>query len=353
MRIKVALLEKDEAYLKRIVSVFTTRYQNDLEIYSFTEYEVALKTVVDAKIEVLIASDAFEINTEEIPKRCVLAYFTDNAEVEDVNGVHAIGRYQKADLIYRQILSLYAENAANVSKMKVGNGDCKFVAFASPAGGVGTSVAAAAFAMHCAQTGKKTLYLCLEDFGTADNFFADAGQFTMSEIIYALKSKKANLALKLESSVKRDASGVYFFSAAPLVLDMLELTSEEILRLMSELGISGGYEYIVLDLDFRMDKKAMEIYGQADKIVMVSDGSALANSKMIRLRQALATLEETKDLDILRKSVLLYNRFANSTGKRLDNFEMECCGGLSRVETPSVSELVKHLSSNGVWDSLM
>lgn len=353
MRIKVALLEKDEAYLKRIVSVFGTRYEDELEIYSFTEYEVAIKTIADAKIDVLVVSDSFAVEEDDIPKRCAYAYLVESQEIEDINGIRAIGKYQKADLIFRQILSLYAENAAVSSKLRTKDSDCKMIAFASPAGGVGTSVAAVAFAQHCASLNKKVIYINLEDFGAADVFFSDEGQFTISEVIYALKSKKANLSLKLESSVKRDAKGVYFFSAPALALDLMEMTTEEILRMLTELMVSGGYDYIAIDLGFDLDSKTLEIYDQIDKVVFVSDGSVLANSKIVRMKNALEVLEQNKDIDIIRKSVILYNRFSNSTGMQVEDIGIPCCGGIARVETPLLGELIGHLAEKALWNDLM
>lgn len=66
--------------------------------------------------------------------------------------------------------------------------------------------------------------------------------FDMSDIIFALKSKKANLAMKLESCVKQDGSGVYFYSQSKIALDMHELNSEDIMRLLSELKLYGEYD---------------------------------------------------------------------------------------------------------------
>lgn len=37
MKIKLAILDKDTAYLQRIVSVFNNKYADKLEIYSFTD----------------------------------------------------------------------------------------------------------------------------------------------------------------------------------------------------------------------------------------------------------------------------------------------------------------------------
>ena len=52
MKIKLAILEKDQSYLNRIVSVFGTKYADKFQIYSFTDMDVAFSTLETAKIEV-------------------------------------------------------------------------------------------------------------------------------------------------------------------------------------------------------------------------------------------------------------------------------------------------------------
>ena len=238
MKIRLAILESDEGYLNRIVAVFNTKYSDKFEIYSFTDVENALQTLSTAKIDVFVVNESIEIDTTRIPKRCGFAYFVDSADVELLNNQPTICRFQRAELIYKQILSIYAENAGNYKELKITDEGCKVIAFASPSGGVGCTTMAAACALHYAAQGRKALFLSLEVFGSSDDFFSGEGQFDMSDVIYALKTRRANLAMKLESCVKQDPRGVYFFSKAKLALDMLELTQQEILRLISELRIS-------------------------------------------------------------------------------------------------------------------
>ena len=111
MKIKLAILEKDRSYLSRVVTAFGTKYAEKLEIYSFTDPDVALATLNSAKIDVLLASDAFEIDAQKLPNRCAFAYLIDSMGIESYNDQRAICKFQKADLIYKQILSIYSENA--------------------------------------------------------------------------------------------------------------------------------------------------------------------------------------------------------------------------------------------------
>ena len=193
MKIKLAILEKDRSYLTRIVSAFGTKYSDKFEIYSFTDPEVALGTLNSAKIDVLLSSDAFEIDASKLPNRCAFAYLVDSMGIDLLNDQRAICKFQKADLIYKQILSIYSEKAASITGFKMTGDEVKMIVFCSASGGAGSSTMAAACAAHFAAKNQKVLYLNLEKFGASDVFFSGQGQFDMSDIIFALKSKKTNL----------------------------------------------------------------------------------------------------------------------------------------------------------------
>ena len=353
MKIKVAILDKDQNYLSRIASVFGTKYADKFELYSFSDVSVALATLENARIDVLVASDAFEIDVNLLPKRCGFAYFVDSPDVETVHDQRAICKFQKADLIYKQILSIYSENAGSISGLKLGDDSGRLIVFASPCGGVGTSCMAAACALRFAAQGKKTLYLNLEKYGSSDVFFSAEGQFDMSDIVFALKSKRANLSLKLESCVKQDMRGVYFYSQSKLALDMLELGWEDVLRLISELKLSGSYDCIILDCDFELAEGARSILRQTDAIVWVGDGSAISNTKIFRAYQALTILEQQEDSPLTNRICLIYNKFSNKTSTTIDSVEIKNVGGAPRYEHATTDQILSRLAELLVFDKIV
>lgn len=352
MKIKLAVLEKDASYLNRFINVFSTKYAEKMEVYSFTDKDVAVTALDSNRIDVFIASDFFEIDVNEIPKRCSFAYFVDSPNVEMLNDQPAICKFQKIDLIYKQILNLYSENAGNISNLHMNNDACKIIAFGSPAGGTGSSTMAAACAIHFAMQGRKTLYLNLEKFGYADEFFNAEGQFDMSDIIFALKSKKTNLSMKLESCVKQDVNGVFFYSKSKNALDMLELNASEIVHMLTQLKILGMYEYVILDMDFGLDRETMEIYKQAHEIVWVSDGSPISNDKLIRAYQALATMEMSAENPLIRRTSVMYNRFHKDKGQILQDVDMNMLGGAPCIRYDAVGQLLNELAKSTIFDKL-
>ena len=154
MKIKLAILEKDSVYLSRIVSVFGSKYADKFEIYSFTDQAVALSNLNGAKIDVLIASDSFEIDVAKLPARCGFAYLVDSIDIDTVNDQRAICKFQKADLIYKQIISVYSEKASSITGFKMNSDEGKVIVFCSPSGGVGCSTAAAAASSYFRRTSR-------------------------------------------------------------------------------------------------------------------------------------------------------------------------------------------------------
>ena len=353
MKIKVAILDKDINYINRMAAAFSIKYSDKMEIYSFTEYEGVIKVLEDNKIDVLVASDEFDINEKELPRKCGFAYFVEVNNVESVKGQAAIFKFQKADLIYKQILSLYSEKASDISGIRLGDDNCKTVAFISPAGGTGASTMAAAYATACSKMKKKALYLNFETLGSSDIFFHAEGQFDMSDIIYALNSKKTNISLKIESCVKQDAEGVYFFSRPKTALDIMEMNADEKLHLLSELQLAGTYDYIIIDMEFGLGKENLEILSHMHSIVLVSDGTEISNTKTLRAWEALNILEQSMDVSITGRIAVIYNKFSNKSGTVIENEQLKGLSGAPRFEHATAKQIVSQISTMNMFEKLL
>ena len=353
MKIKLALLDRDQNYLTRIVSVFNTKYYDKFEVYSFTDLTMAVSALESSRIDLLVASESFDVDVSSLPKRCGFAYLVDSPDVEIFNDQRAICKFQKVDLIYKQILSVYSETAGNISGLKMDADSAKIVVFNSVSGGTGSSSMAAAYSVHLSMNGKKALYLNLEKFGSSDVFFSGEGQFDMSDIIFAVKSKKANLALKLESCIKQDQRGVYFYSHPKIALDMFEMNRDEIIRLISELKLTGSYDYIVIDMDFSIDRDSIEVLKMAHSIVWVGDGSEISNGKIFSAYTALSTIEKSSESSLANRIVLVYNKFSNKTGKAINDIGLKVVGGAPRYEHAINSQVIEQLSKMNFFDKIL
>lgn len=351
MRIKVAILEEDQSYLNRIAAVFNSKYADKLEIYSFTNLKVALTEIMNSKINVLISGDSFDVDVSQLPSSCGFAYFSDSASIETIKEHQTIFKFQKAELIYKEILGIYSEASNYISGIKMDDNVSKVITFVSASGGVGSSTLAASCAVYMAKCGKKVLYLNLEQFGNSNLYFNGEGSYDFGDVIYAIKSKKSNMALKLESTVIQDTTGVYFYAPCKIALDLMELTNEDIKSLINDLKIYGGYDDVILDIDFTFSGNSIEILQQSNNIIFVSDGSEISNSKIERAYKALMVLNEQATRPLLNKLSIFYNRFSSKTGKHA-NIDIHNLGGAPVFAQATNIQVIEQLSNMSFFNEL-
>ena len=354
MRIRLAILDSDKNYLNRLSAAFTNKYADKIQFYSFTDEKMALDSVNTGKIDVFLVNANFLIDVEALSPNCGFAYIVENADIESIRNQLSIGKYQRVDLFYKQILSLFAEKAKIVTGYKMSDASqTKIVSFLSFGGGDGSSTVAAAFSVYATKQGKKVLYLNIEQFGSTEDFFSGEGQFDFSDVIYTIKSKKSNVALKLESCVKQDSSGVHFYSSPKVALDLMELEPAELASLLDELCLSGNYDYIVVDLDFCFSKKILSALAMSSKVVFVDDGTEISNTKFERGYHALKLYEQQNDISVLAKSYLFYNKFSNKISKTIQGLEIPELGGVPKFENATTKQIVEQLVSLADFNKLL
>ena len=352
MKIKVAILTPDIKYLERITNILGTRYSDSLELYSFTDSGIALKTVSNSRINIMFVDTASDADINLVPDNCDFIWLVDQVDIETYRGRKAVCKFQAVDLFYKQILNIYSEHQDEVIK-RYSVGNCKTIAFLPVSGGAGASSLAAAAAINLAQAGNRVLYLNLEKLGSADVFFNGNGSFDLSDVFLALQSKNANLSLKLESCVKQDKSGVYFFSQTKSSLDMFEMSSEHYLRLLAELMNSNMYDIVILDSDFGFDIKSIELFENATRIIWVGDGSETSNAKLLRAYEALQLIEQGRSNSLSERISVIYNKFSNKTCKTLEGIDLKNIAGIPRYEHLSSGKVVESLSKLDVYSQLI
>lgn len=352
MKIRLAVLEKDRIYLSRLAAVFGGKYADKCEMHGFTDPEAALAALEGSGIDVLLASSAFDIDVNAIPKRCGFAYLVESADIDTVRDQTAISKFQMADQIYKQILMVYSDHASSIG-FKMDGDAARTILFSSVSGGVGASTMAAACARHFAAMGKKVMYLSLEKFGSADLFFQGQGQYSMSDVIFAVKGKKPNLNMKLNGYVRQDPTGVRFFSQSPVALDMLELNGEDISLLMETLKRTCDNEYIIVDADFSLDKQSLELMRQMHAVVLVGNGTNASNLKTERAYEALSIMDSSADLPLTKRMSFMYNMVSSQGGNAIACKDLRILGGAPKYNRTEPEHLLGQLQQLDIFDKIL
>ena len=305
-----------------------------------------------SKIDVLLASENFEVDTKALPARCSFAYFVESMGIESFRDKPAICKFQKAELIYKQILSIYSEKATDITGVGINDGSTRIVSFVSASGGVGTTTLAVACAQALVNQGKKVLYINLEQFGDAGLYFSGEGKYTFSDVIFALRSQKSNLTIKLESTVRQDQAGVYYYACPEIALDMLDLRVDDVKRLLTELRISGGYDFVITDSFFRMDEMSLTIWKEVDSVVLVTDGETNGIRKLERMSRAFQEREKGDEALRFDKAMLLYNKYSNKTSKKVEGLEISELGGIQKYEGALARQIAVQIANMTIFNKL-
>lgn len=351
MKICISILEQDENYLKKLTTTLNVKYADKVEIQAFDDVQKALENVKISRPDLFVLSSSFKVDLNLLPVWCTPVYFSDSNDIDSIHGVKAVGKFQKIDTIYRQFLNIYSEQHSDITLKRAGNGRCKCIAFMSPAGGVGTSTMAAAVASFLSKNGKKILYVDLDTYGEMEVFFSGEGQLDMGSIIYELKKGNTNLHLKLESVIKKDISGVYFIQQPKVLMDMMELTEQNMAVFIDELQTALDFEYVILDMDFNLNKEVVEVYQHIDQIILVSDGSEISNRKLQRAREAYKIIDQNSSATLESKISLVYNKFSSKTGQLINDMDM--IGGIPVFQSEKASKIVEQISGMDFLKRLM
>ena len=348
MKIRVAVLDFDMEFLNRLTKIFQRKYADRISLSIYTNEDTSYQNLNDNPVDLVLFEQTVKIKIEKMPDGITAGYLSTMPEADMIDGVPAICKYQKAEELYRMMLNLYAEKVSDVKLKRKGTDDTQVVLFTSVQGGSGTSTAAAAYALERVSE-KKIFYLNLEKFGDSNLYFQGEGRLSFSDIIYALKSKKGNLAIKLESAIQTDPSGIEFFYASRNAYDMSELSDEETGILIQELMQSGKYKEIVIDISGDLTgRMLMVMKDYADKIVYVADGSRTGNGKFERFCETVRVIEQRQNVDILDKTSLLYNRFNSRSGIKLEKAAVAVLGGIHRFEGLSERELIGEIAQKEI-----
>ena len=348
MKIKLGILEQDDRYTMRLINFFNTHYFDKLEIFAFSSAANLYSYLEQHRIDILLADPQIELDAEDIQKHLTLAYFSDTSDVDKINHVRTVCKYQKAELIYKEILGIYAELSTWEMSYRRTNSGCPVIVFVDGAAGAGSTVVSAGCAMKMAFAGKKVMYLNFKEAGLVSSVFNAEGQFGLSDALYAVKSNRSNLNLKLESMVKKDASGVYFFDDFKVMLDARDMLAADQSALIKSTAGLGSYDAIVLCVDNCLNDKLKVALQESSAVVVVGDPTPEGNEKVARFLEALKLDDEQLNNEISKYLYLLYNRCGSNAV--MAQTEVSVLGTILKYQGVSSKQIAQEIGKNSVFN---
>ena len=319
MKIRVAMLDGDKTYVSRFFDCFNKYYFENIELYAFTNDDSLLEFLKCNKIDILLMHEDFCLNNN-LEGNVIIIKLIEKISLE--NQSKTILKYQKISLIYKEILNEYSSVYKGQIKSTRTNSYNNTISFMSSGAGSGTSTIASAFAISLIKKNKKVLFIDMQSFPTINCVFEAEGKFTMSEIMYAIKSKKADLSLRIESALKVDNSGVNFYDPCKNPLERNEITAENLITLLEKLKEITNYDYIIIDIDFLLNETCLKLLNYSDSVVFVSNTTDENYLKLSSILKSIEILQLKNNENYIEKVNIIYNKYVNGRGMLIDKFDV-------------------------------
>lgn len=344
MKMKLAICTRDEVYAARMIDYFSIHFSDRMELSQYTEIAYLADALKNERSDICLIGDELleEIEGTEVEKKNI-AVLTEEKDAVYENK-KSIFKYQKAELIYKELLNLYADFKSNAAVFREHNEkEAYSYAFLSPMGGTGATTVALAYATYLAKT-RNVLYVSLQQYSNAEVVLHGEGNGKFDDVIFALKSKRGALAMKLESLVRHNKDNVSFFETCDNPLDLQELTEEEVQRLLREFIQSGLYQDVIIDIDSQLHGLEKTVLKEVEHIIVVANGDRSNEEKLNKFHTAMESLEEQEGVSLLYKTKLFYNKYSNKTSEDASGNLFKVIGGIAKFEGVQMEGIVTRMA---------
>lgn len=301
--LKVAILDNNKMYLRRLQDYWGRTYGGAMMVYAFSEKEQLMAQMPVEKFDILLAGSAIEMDWEDIPSRTLKVILLAGRAGGEVDGIPALAKNGSADELYVKVNELYKAHI-NAGRQALPG---KMVFFTSANGGCGTSSCAVGYGKYLSAHGKRVLYLNLELVSGQDVMLDGDSEKSMEDLFYLCETNRKNIDTSIRSLVAQDSSGLQYIKSCRNPLELQEKSGGDIRRLLAMVTEKGAFDVVVVDREFSLDEITDTLIDMSEAVVLVAGGDELGHRKQ---EATMVLLEEMnrRGLCVTVKLKTLYNR---------------------------------------------
>lgn len=334
-KIRIVIADHEKSYIESLSNYLRSSDEATRFISTYFTSKTALQQFLSSNevVDVMLISPALYDKSLHIPKETSLIFLDDNEMKEQDTHRQSVYRYQRLNQLISNILAIYYENNQQAGKLLARSKQTEVLTVYSPLGGTGKSTVAANLSKQLAQNNLKVFYLNLELFNSTSIYFQSEEDNPSLQIFYFVKSESPQLLSKIESLKKYDAySKVSYFDIAISADELLEISEDDVKRLINGIVGTGTYDYIVVDLDSSMHERNIAALKECDRIIW-----PITNDEQSYLKTVSFLAEEAKLIGkenvIKDKLLLIMNKFYGDSRNNVNDYNLTIDGYLPLVES--------------------
>lgn len=280
MKIKIAIADTNETYARRLFEAL--QRQENLSLSVFTDKKRMESDLSSTRYDIILF-DYSMYSGDGIFKNAKLSVLLYDEEAEQpyigAGKYKVVKKYQRGSSIYKEVIGLYSEFVSDSVFFGRSGEQCRVLCVYSPVGGVGKTTVSMAIANTIANMGRNVMYLNFEPIPAYGSFMPLKGEKGMGALLAAIDGN-GSFSLKLESLMKKTPQGIIYFEKFENLLDIYELTAEDVEKLIRMISETVKADFIIVDMGTQYDAVNRSIMDISDKIVFVERNDSIAEEKI-------------------------------------------------------------------------
>lgn len=270
MKIQLLIAAGDRDYIDHFSNVLAEKYADVFEVSVCSNGESLAELLSKRRFDVALLGADLAERTDLSGVRLPLLLWDGTSS--GWTG-ESFPKYQRIS----SIISTVLERCADISSMGLDPRRTRgrITVVWSPAGGVGKTITALAYAAQKVSEQKKAVYLNLEPFSSSTTFFSEGGKSISA--VFGRLDERAELTLQ---SIRQEdsGSGVFYFCKPDNYEDISLLSEEDMIRL-AEAAVAGMDE-LIIDLGAGYDSRSAALLERADMVLLVVNDSGTCRVKL-------------------------------------------------------------------------
>ncbi len=273
MNIRLVVITSDIDYVECFSDVIEDSYKGVFKMSICSSVEKYQELSEKKSYDIALVDEAL---TDELafPAARLCAQLCDGeTRAQRGSEYYPIQKYQRISHIVSELLEQYAKVAGGTGSYGKASG--QMTALWSPAGGVGKTTIAMAYAAGRASETNRVIYLDLEHFSSTEAYFKDEAK-SMSTLFEGLGSN--NMEILIAGLLQKDSgSGILYFGPVTNYDDLNVLTVSDIEEIIN--GCIAQCNELIVDLPSACDEKVRYILERSDRIFGIADDSVTGKNK--------------------------------------------------------------------------
>lgn len=321
-KFRLVIADTDASYLKKLGNYIMLHHFSRFDLFTFTSPGPLADFLKNntGQLDIVLYGSGFPMERPDSGALCAIKLLdAGNPGLDD--GAGSISKYMHVEKLIKEVLNCYSKRS-NANFLPDGKKKSIIAVVHSSSGGTGKTSIAAGLSMIASRRGFRTLYLNLESIPSTRIYFKADSERSFSDVIYHLKDKEDNLALQLESACCTDpASGVHFLLPPESVLELEELSAEDIELFIRTLRTSSQYDFVFIDLAPGISRRSLFLLGTGDVTVKMLSRPVLPGIRDNIMEKELAMAGNGPE-GYDAKTLTVLNKYCGGAGINRDKFNV-------------------------------